>query len=133
MKLNVHPFNLVAMIDDLLLPFIAFVKDRHITLQTYYHLQGLSVNADPQYLHRVLTNLLANAVKFTPTVVPFVCMQPVWWIKEERYNCIWPYRIQDVVSRKRFTTDFRQFLSVTEYRGLPCIRTERNRYRLERL
>lgn len=65
-KLNVHPFNLVAMIDDLLLPFIAFVKDRHITLQTYYHLQGLSVNADPQYLHRVLTNLLANAVKFTP-------------------------------------------------------------------
>lgn len=65
-KLNIHPFNLVGMIEDLLLPFNSFVKDRHITLQTYYHLQGLSVSADPKYLHRVLTNLLANAVKFTP-------------------------------------------------------------------
>ncbi len=65
-KLNVRPFDLVAMIKDLLLPFVSFVKDRHITLQTYYHLQGFSVSADPKYLHRVLTNLLANAVKFTP-------------------------------------------------------------------
>lgn len=65
-KLNIHPFNLVPMIEDLLLPFVAFVKDRHITLKTYFHLQGISVSADPKYLHRVLTNLLANAVKFTP-------------------------------------------------------------------
>lgn len=65
-KLNVRPFDLVAMIKDLLLPFVSFLKDRHITLQTYYHLQGFSVSADPKYLHRVLTNLLANAVKFTP-------------------------------------------------------------------
>lgn len=65
-KLNIHTFNLVLMIEDLLLPFVSFVKDRHITLQTYYHLRSLSVSADPKYLHRVLTNLLANAVKFTP-------------------------------------------------------------------
>ena len=65
-KLNIHPFDLVSMIDDLLLPFISFVKHRHITLQACYHLSGLSVSADPKYLHRVLTNLLANAVKFTP-------------------------------------------------------------------
>lgn len=65
-KLDIHPFNLTGMMEDLLLPFMAFVKDRHLTLQTYYHLQGLSVCADPKYLHRVLTNLLANAVKFTP-------------------------------------------------------------------
>lgn len=65
-KLNIHPFDLIAMIEDLLLPFTAFVKDRQIVLQTFYHLKGLSVSADPKYLHRVLTNLLANAVKFTP-------------------------------------------------------------------
>lgn len=65
-KLNIRPFDLISMIDDLLLPFISFVKHRHITLQACYHLKGLSVNADPTYLHRVLTNLLANAVKFTP-------------------------------------------------------------------
>ena len=65
-KLNIRPFDLISMIDDLLLPFISFVKRRHITLQACYHLKGLSVNADPTYLHRVLTNLLANAVKFTP-------------------------------------------------------------------
>lgn len=53
-------------VQDLLLPFVSFVKHRHITLQAYYHLRGLSVSADPTYLHRVLTNLLANAVKFTP-------------------------------------------------------------------
>lgn len=65
-KLNIRPFDLVSMMEDLLLPFISFVKHRHITLQAYYHLRGLSVSADPTYLHRVLTNLLANAVKFTP-------------------------------------------------------------------
>lgn len=65
-KLNIRPFDLVSMMEDLLLPFISFVKHRHITLQAYYHLKGLSVSADPTYLHRVLTNLLANAVKFTP-------------------------------------------------------------------
>lgn len=65
-KLNIRPFDLISMIDDLLLPFISFVKHRHITLQACYHLKALSVNADPTYLHRVLTNLLANAVKFTP-------------------------------------------------------------------
>lgn len=65
-KLNIRPFDLISMIDDLLLPFISFVKHRHITLQACYHLKGLSVNADPTYLHRVLTNLLADAVKFTP-------------------------------------------------------------------
>ena len=65
-KLNIHPFDLVSMIDNLLLPFVSFVKHRHITLKACYHLGGLSVSADPKYLHRVLTNLLANAVKFTP-------------------------------------------------------------------
>lgn len=65
-KLSIHPFDLVSMINDLLLPFVTFVKERHIIFRTYFHLQGLSVNADPKYLHRVLTNLLANAVKFTP-------------------------------------------------------------------
>jgi hypothetical protein len=52
-KLNIRPFDLISMIDDLLLPFISFVKRRHITLQACYHLKGLSVNADPTYLHRV--------------------------------------------------------------------------------
>lgn len=65
-QLNIQPFNLISMIDDLLTPFVSFVKERHIILRTYYRLQGLSVSADPKYLHRVLTNLLANAVKFTP-------------------------------------------------------------------
>lgn len=65
-QLNIQPFNLISMIDDLLTPFVPFVKERHIILRTYYRLQGLSVSADPKYLHRVLTNLLANAVKFTP-------------------------------------------------------------------
>lgn len=65
-KLNIRPFDLISMMDDLLLPFISFVKHRHITLQACYHLRGLSVSADPTYLHRMLTNLLANAVKFTP-------------------------------------------------------------------
>lgn len=66
MQLNIRPFNLISMVEDLLAPFVSFVKERHIVLRTYYRLQGLSVNADPKYLHRVLTNLLANAVKFTP-------------------------------------------------------------------
>lgn len=65
-QLNIRPFNLISMVEDLLSPFVSFVKERHIVLRTYYRLQGLSVNADPKYLHRVLTNLLANAVKFTP-------------------------------------------------------------------
>lgn len=65
-QLNIRPFNLISMVEDLLAPFVSFVKERHIVLRTYYRLQGLSVNADPKYLHRVLTNLLANAVKFTP-------------------------------------------------------------------
>lgn len=121
------------MIDDLLTPFVSFVKERHIILRTYYRLQGLSVSADPKYLHRVLTNLLANAVKFTPDggiISLYVARVVDYEGKVQLY-----LSVSDTgcgIPEKDLPKILIAFSS-TEFSGLSCLRADRYRHRFEYL
>lgn len=58
--------NLKEFIDEILLPFEVFARERGIEISTYFHLPYPYYVYDAEYMRKVLVNLLSNAVKFTP-------------------------------------------------------------------
>lgn len=58
--------NLRTFVRDVLLPFEAYAKDRHIEVISYIHLKNTYYFYDEEWMQKVLVNLLSNAIKFTP-------------------------------------------------------------------
>ena len=53
-------------LEECLLPFEAYAKERGITLKCRTSIPDRSMMYDEEAMHKVLTNLLGNAMKFTP-------------------------------------------------------------------
>lgn len=58
--------NLLQYISELLLPFEAYAADKGVELRSYLRLPNRNVMFDQDAMHKVLTNLVSNALKFTP-------------------------------------------------------------------
>ncbi|MBP1614189.1 MAG: todS 13 [Bacteroidetes bacterium] len=58
--------ELLSFIDNLVLPFQAFAKERRIEIRKIIHLRHSHYYYDEEWIRKVLVNLLSNAVKFTP-------------------------------------------------------------------
>lgn len=58
--------NLMVFMQNLIMPFEVFARERNITLQTYYRLSSPYWIFDEDYLRKALVNLISNAIKFTP-------------------------------------------------------------------
>ena len=58
--------NFITFIDNILIPFRAFAKDRQITITTYIRLENENLVLDYEYMKKVIINLVSNALKFTP-------------------------------------------------------------------
>lgn len=70
--------DISKLINDILLPFRPYADERGIELRTVYHLTTPVFDFNEDAMRKVLTNLLGNAVKFTPdngkvTVYASVC------------------------------------------------------------
>jgi signal transduction histidine kinase len=65
LHLKREPTNLVELIRDAISGFEAQVKEKEIMVQTSLE-DGEDANIDPQRLREVLTNLLSNALRYTP-------------------------------------------------------------------
>lgn len=58
--------NFVTFLDELIIPFADFVKDRGIVVLQQYRIPQPEFMLDKDNLQKVITNLLSNAIKFTP-------------------------------------------------------------------
>lgn len=73
-------------IEDIVSPFRAYADDRHITIRTLFHLSVPIVTYNEDSMRKVLTNLLGNAIKFTPdggSVTVYTAL-----LRESLYICV---------------------------------------------
>ncbi|WP_300726539.1 hybrid sensor histidine kinase/response regulator transcription factor [uncultured Bacteroides sp.] len=66
MKIICHHGNLQRFLDDLLPAFGAFANDRNIRFETLIRLKDPYMMFDEDIMRKILTNLISNALKFTP-------------------------------------------------------------------
>lgn len=58
--------NFRNFIEEILLPFYAYAAERQITIKTFFHLAYQEFAFDHDAIRKVVTNLVGNAIKFTP-------------------------------------------------------------------
>ncbi|MCR5456441.1 MAG: response regulator [Bacteroidales bacterium] len=67
MPINLAPGDFKMFIDDILLPFRSLTQDKGIALNLYFHLKDPHIMFDREAMVKIITNLLGNAVKYTPS------------------------------------------------------------------
>jgi signal transduction histidine kinase/ligand-binding sensor domain-containing protein/CheY-like chemotaxis protein len=75
-EINMSNNNLIKLLNDVVVPFEMFAKERDIRILKYYHLPHPFFQYDETYMEKVIVNLLSNAIKFTPNsgcVKLYVC------------------------------------------------------------
>ncbi|NDV77571.1 two-component regulator propeller domain-containing protein [Dysgonomonas sp. 511] len=66
MKINLTTGNILASIDEILIPFESFAQERGIIIKTVYRVASPYILFDEEAVRKLITNLLSNAIKFTP-------------------------------------------------------------------
>ncbi len=66
-KINIHPtrFDICGLIEEVKRSFLPAAAEKGLTLQTSIPPAPVMVYADEKHIHRVLVNLVGNAIKFT--------------------------------------------------------------------
>ncbi|SHE31812.1 hybrid sensor histidine kinase/response regulator transcription factor [Dysgonomonas macrotermitis] len=58
--------NFLKFLEELIIPFDAFAYERGIVIEKYFRLNPPQILFDEEAMHKVITNLLSNALKFMP-------------------------------------------------------------------
>lgn len=58
--------NFIEFINAVLTPFEAFAGERNVTISRYFRMADSEIYFDEEAMRKVITNLVGNAVKFTP-------------------------------------------------------------------
>lgn len=66
LTLNQTQFNLTGFLDTAVTDFSTLMKERHIRFEKQYRLKSQHICSDKENLHKILFNLLSNALKHTP-------------------------------------------------------------------
>ena len=83
--LSTKVFNINELIKRSVIKFETQINDKEIELQINFKQEAYPVVADPDTIERVITNLLDNAIKFTP-IGGIICVNT--YKKEEGVICI---------------------------------------------
>ncbi|HRR32537.1 MAG TPA: HAMP domain-containing sensor histidine kinase [Kiritimatiellia bacterium] len=65
-KLNIHPFNLTQLIDEILDLYALVAEEKEISLKADHPESEIVIHGDRPRLARVFANLIDNAIKYTP-------------------------------------------------------------------
>lgn len=57
--------NIQSYIEYILLPFVAYAREKKISLNTFYRLKNPNILIDGNYIRKVFINLVSNAIKVT--------------------------------------------------------------------
>ncbi|AKQ46169.1 hypothetical protein TH63_11865 [Rufibacter radiotolerans] len=111
--INLEKMELVSMVHSLYSRFspIAFQKDQQFSMST--KLDRLEVEADPEALTKILSNLLINAFKFTRTSVQLSINEP---LKEESGRHFLSISIEDDgigIPKEQLDSIFKKFFKIT--------------------
>ena len=66
MSVNPTAGNLINFLDELLIPFESFANERNIEIRRVYRMPQPRIMFDEEAIRKLITNLLANSIKFTP-------------------------------------------------------------------
>lgn len=66
LKIISHHGNLKRFLEEMLPPFEAYAQDKGIRFQALYRIKNPYLMFDEDIMRKVLTNLISNALKFTP-------------------------------------------------------------------
>lgn len=87
-KIMCHPGNFERFINEMVPPFMAFCEKRDIEFRTLTRLSNPYLLFDEDIMRKVLTNLISNAIKFTPLggcVTLYVASVPAEGVNEQLY------------------------------------------------
>jgi signal transduction histidine kinase len=65
-KLEKKPVNLNEVVDSVVTQYQAYAKDKEVSLRLDLESQVPEVTADPDRLTQIISNLVSNAIKFSP-------------------------------------------------------------------
>lgn len=65
MEINLKSGYLTPFINNLIMPFAAFAKERNINIETFFHMPNDVVSFDTDAMNKILINLVSNAIKFS--------------------------------------------------------------------
>ncbi len=66
MNITLHEGYLLPLFQNMKLLFSAYATEKGLKMQYYFHLLEHTISFDENALHKILFNLVSNAIKFTP-------------------------------------------------------------------
>jgi CheY-like chemotaxis protein/AraC-like DNA-binding protein/nitrogen-specific signal transduction histidine kinase len=66
LQITLKRSNLTALFEAVLLPFKAYAKDKGVEFRYCHRLPGGDMLTDEEAIHKVIVNLIGNALKYTP-------------------------------------------------------------------
>lgn len=76
LKINLATGNILNLINEILIPFESHANERNISIIKKYRIASPYIMFDDEAIRKLITNLLANAIKFTPdngSVTLYIC------------------------------------------------------------
>lgn len=82
--------NFLKLMSDLLVPFDAYASERGVTIERRFRLPSCELMYDEDAMHKVIVNLISNALKFTPQGGTITLYATTLWQegKEKLFICI---------------------------------------------
>jgi signal transduction histidine kinase len=66
-KSNVEKFDSLALVNEIIAFALPKIEEKGLSIKTHFPKNGIEYVGDRILLHRILLNLISNAIKFTPT------------------------------------------------------------------